>query len=353
MLAHRLALALPPMLAHRLAVRALAMGLPVGRRPMAGPPTIVAGVSFPNPLGLAAGFDKNGIAVAALARMGFGHVEVGTVTPRPQAGNPGLALVRLNADRAIVNRLGMPSDGADAVGRRLDRWRVANPDGRLRIGVSVGANRDSTDIAADMAFGIGRFAMLADYLAVNLSSPNTGGLRDWQQGARLGHVLEAVASARAGLARRPPVFVKIAPDMTAEQEAEIVDRAVAAGIDGLIVSNTTISRPAGLRSPDAGRRGGLSGAPLAAPALAQLHRIRANTGVRLALVASGGVMTAADVLARIGAGATLVQVMTGWVYRGPALIDEALAALAAGPKAPAVRDLLRSPAPPLPGPAPS
>ncbi|MEZ5667835.1 MAG: quinone-dependent dihydroorotate dehydrogenase [Alphaproteobacteria bacterium] len=342
MLAHRLALTLPPKLAHRLAVRALALGLPIARRPMGGPLTLAAGLSFPNPLGLAAGFDKNGVAIAALARMGFGHVEIGTVTPRPQAGNPGPALFRLKADRAIVNRLGMPGDGAEAVARRLSHWREANPDARLRLGVSVGSNRDSTDIAADMAFGVSRFGPVADYLAVNLSSPNTQGLRDWQTGDRLAQVLDAVAAAHARLARRPPLFVKLAPDMTAEDEAALVDRAVAAGLAGLIVCNTTVARPAGLRSPDAGRLGGLSGAPLTARALAQLRRIRSQAGGRLTLIASGGVMSAADALARLDAGAALVQVMTGWVYRGPSLVDEVLAALAPPSNAAASPDSPRS-----------
>lgn len=327
-LAHRAVLALPPLLAHRLALGVLATGVPVAWREISGPAVTVAGLAFPGPLGLAAGFDKDAVALAGITRMGFGHVEVGTVTPRPQAGNPGRALFRLAEDRAIINRLGMPGDGADAVAARLERFRERHPDCRMRIGVSVGSNRDSTDIAADMVGCIRRLGPFADFLTVNLSSPNTAGLRDWQVGARLSAVLAAAHDARAGLAGRPPLFVKIAADMDAATEADLVDRAIAAAFDGLVLCNTTTERPAELQSQHAGKLGGLSGAPLTGRALAQIRRVHARAGNRLALVATGGVMSAADAVARLEAGASLVQVMTGWIYRGPRLVDEIAAATA-------------------------
>lgn len=327
-LAHRAALALPPMLAHRLALRVLASGLPVAWRAISGPAVSVAGLSVPGPVGLAAGFDKDAVALPGLVRLGFGHIEVGTVTPRPQRRNPGRPLVRLREDRALVNRLGMPGDGASAVAARLRRFREGRPDCPVRIGASVGANRDSIDIATDVAQCIAMVGPYADFLTVNLSSPNTAGLRDWQAGARLARVLDAAAAARAALPRRAPLFVKIAPDIDPAAEAGLVERVIAAGLDGIVLCNTTTERPAGLRSPRAAASGGLSGAPLTARALAQLVRVRGLAGDRLALIATGGVMTAADALARLEAGAALVQVMTGWIYRGPRLLDEIGAALA-------------------------
>ncbi len=326
-LAHRALLKLPPHLAHRLALKAMALGWPVPRRePLPGPVT-VAGLGFRNPIGIAAGFDKNAVALAGLARIGVGHVEVGTVTPRPQTANPGRTLVRLPRDRAIVNRMGMPNDGAEAVAARLARWRAANPDSHLRIGVSVGANRDCEDVAADLAAGISTLGPYADYLALNVSSPNTAGLRDWQAGDRLARALDTGAGARAQLPTAVPLFLKIAPDLGEDDEATLVDRAVGAGLDGLIVCNTTIQRPPGRRDLD--MPGGLSGAPLTDRALAQLRRVRALSGGRLTLIASGGVMTADDVTARLAVGASLVQLMTGWVYGGPRLFEDLGQALAA------------------------
>lgn len=350
-LAHRLALALPPMFAHRLAVGILALGVPVAWRDLSGPAVTAAGLGFANPIGLAAGFDKDARALPGLVRMGFGHVEIGTVTPRPQAGNPGRALFRLAEDRAIVNRLGMPGDGAEIVAARLERWRSRNPGHPVRIGISVGANRDSRDIAGDMAFGVGRLGPLADYLTVNLSSPNTQGLRDWQSGERLSRVLEAVREARGRLANRPPLFIKIAADIERDAEADLVERAVAAGIAGLVLCNTTLDRPPTLMSPHAGRPGGLSGAPLTERGLGQLQRVHALGRGRLALIASGGVMSAEDALARLDAGAALVQVMTGWIYRGPRLVDEIATALAARGRQPVRPGSPRSTVPLQPDPA--
>ena len=212
-LAHRLALVLPPALAHRAALRVMAMGWPVVRRRLPAVPLTVAGVTFPNPLGLAAGFDKNAVALPGLAKLGFGHVEIGTVTRHPQAGNTGRTLFRLGADRAVINRLGMPNDGADAVAARIGAWRAHNPDHPMRIGASVGQNRDATDVADDIAACVARLGPVADYVVVNLSSPNTAGLRDWQAGDRLARVLDAAAEARERLPRRRPLFVKIAPDL--------------------------------------------------------------------------------------------------------------------------------------------
>jgi dihydroorotate dehydrogenase len=269
--------------------------------------TEALGLTFPSPVGLAAGFDKDGVGLQALAALGFGFVEVGTVTPLPQPGNPKPRLFRLEADRALLNRLGFNSAGAEAARARLRR----RPRG-LVVGVNVGRNKDGTP--ADFARATAPLAPLADYVTVNVSSPNTPGLRDLQAVEQLRPVLRDVQAAAAGR----PVLVKIAPDLADEDVDAVADLVLELGIDGIIATNTTTARD-GLRTPgvDALGAGGVSGAPLRPRALAVLRRLRARVGEEVVLVAAGGVESDADAWERVAAGATLVQVYTGFVYGGP------------------------------------
>jgi dihydroorotate dehydrogenase len=270
------------------------------------------GVTFPSPVGLAAGFDKDATGVRQLGALGFGFVEVGTVTPRPQPGNPRPRLLRLPADRALLNRMGFNSGGAERARRGLER-RDATV-----VGVNVGKNKDTpaADAAADFARATRELAPLADYVAVNVSSPNTPGLRDLQAVASLRPILEAVTAEAAGR----PVLVKIAPDLSDEDVDAVADLAIELKLAGIIATNTTVSR-AGLRTPpaevEAAGAGGISGPPVRERALEVLRRLRARTAGRLTLVAAGGIADAADAAARIDAGADLVELYTGFVYGGP------------------------------------
>jgi len=311
--------ALPPEAAHRLTLKGVAAGF--GGRAREPDPPILAqrrwGREFPNPIGLAAGFDKDCEAPDALLRLGFGFAEIGTVTPRPQPGNPKPRVFRLEADGALINRLGFNSGGLDGVVTRLSvRTR------RGIVGVNLGKNRDSTDPIADYAEGVRRTAALADYLVVNVSSPNTPGLRDLQARETLETLLRALVAARAETGASPPLLLKIAPDLVAEERADIAAVALATGIDGIIVSNTTIARPKGLTSPLAGEAGGLSGRPLFAPSTAMLADLYRLTGGRLPLIGVGGVASAADAYGKIRAGASLVQLYTALVFAGPALLQQ-------------------------------
>jgi dihydroorotate dehydrogenase len=307
-------------------VAALAMGLG-GRQPEPDPPilgTRVWGRDFPNPIGIAAGFDKDARAPDALLRLGFGFVEIGTVTPRPQSGNPRPRLFRLAEDAALINRLGFNSGGLDRLAVRLRRRRR---DSGV-AGVNLGKNRDSSDPAPDYAEGVRRTAALADYLVVNVSSPNTPGLRDLQARVALEELLRTVLIARDRSGARPPLLVKIAPDLTQEQRADIAAVALAVGIDGMVVSNTTVARPPGLKSLLGRQAGGLSGPPLFAPSTALLADIYRLTEGRLPLIGVGGVASAGDAYAKIRAGAALVQLYTALVYRGPSLLGEIKTGLA-------------------------
>lgn len=329
---HRLAVALlrllPPETAHRATIWALAAGL-VPRLPAADDPILrvrLWGRDFANPLGLAAGFDKDAEAHAACLGLGFGFVEIGSVTPRPQPGNPRPRLFRLDADRAVINRMGFNSRGLDFAARRLaGRDRSAGI-----VGANLGKNKESADAAADYAAGARRLAPLADYLVVNVSSPNTPGLRALQGREPLARLIEAVLAARAEVASRqpPPLLLKIAPDLTDEDKRDIVEVALGRGLDGLIVSNTTIARPASLRSPHARETGGLSGRPLFAPSTAVLADMYRLTGGRIPLVGVGGISSGADAYAKIRAGASLLQLYTALVYEGPGLVRRILADLA-------------------------
>ena len=274
--------------------------------------TEVAGLSFPSPVGLAAGFDKHAEVTAAMLGLGFGFVEVGTMTPLPQPGNPRPRLFRLAEDRAVINRFGFNSHGQEEALARLSRRDPA----RGIVGVNLGANKDSQDRIADYAAGVRRMAGVADYLTINISSPNTPGLRQLQDEGELRALLSAVREARPAIG--PPVFLKLAPDLGQGEPRQIVRAALDHGIDALIVSNTTVTRPA-LKSRHAGEAGGLSGAPLKALALDALRRFRSEAAGALPLIGAGGVGSAEDAWERIRAGASLVQLYSAMVYQGPGI----------------------------------
>lgn len=322
---------LPPEQAHRLTLRLLGLANLRQRPPTPDDPilqTEVLGFQFPNPVGLAAGFDKNAEVPAAALALGFGFVEVGSVTPLPQPGNPCPRVFRLEADRAVINRLGFNSHGMAAAARRLARFRG---QARGLIGVNLGKNKESPDAAGDFAAGLATLGPFADYLAVNVSSPNTPGLRALQGRSELEALLRRLRQARDGLAagRRPPLLLKVAPDLTSADRADIAAVALEQRLDGLIVSNTTVTRPAGLQSPARGESGGLSGRPLFALAtetLAEFHRL---TRGEIALIGVGGIASGADAYAKVRAGASLVQLYTALIYRGPGLVAAIKSELAA------------------------
>jgi len=289
------------------------------------------GRAFSNPLGLAAGFDKNATAIGPMLDLGFGCVEVGTITPAPQPGNPKPRVFRLPEDAAVINRLGFPSEGVAAAAQRIGRWRAGRAAPKGLLGINLGKNRDSVDAAADYAEGARVLAPLADYLAVNVSSPNTPGLRALQGRDELIRIVERVRTAVEALppAARPPLLVKIAPDLSAAEMEAIAAVAVDRNLDGLIVGNTTVARPESLAGRRRNEAGGLSGQPLFAPSTEVLARIYRLTGGRVPLIGVGGVASAADAYAKIRAGASLVQLYTALVYRGPGLVTEIKAGLAA------------------------
>ncbi|MGA7262216.1 MAG: quinone-dependent dihydroorotate dehydrogenase [Stellaceae bacterium] len=315
---------LAPEAAHALTVRALEAGLGrfmtdrAARQP--DPPILAQrlwGLDFPNPVGLAAGFDKDARAPEALRGFGFGFVEIGTVTPRPQRGNPKPRLFRLEEDQAIINRMGFNSGGLDGAIYRLHRRRHTGI-----VGVNLGKNRDSGDAVADYAEGIRQAASVADYLVVNVSSPNTPGLRDLQRRASLQGLLVPLLRTRDESRRQVPLLVKIAPDLTPQEREDLALVAISTGIDGLIVSNTTVDRPVGLVSPYAVKSGGLSGRPLFAASTALLADMYRLTRSRLALIGVGGVASASEAYQKIRAGACLVQLYTALVFAGPSLVTD-------------------------------
>ena len=304
--------------AHGLALTALKLAAP--RRPLAFPAclaTQVAGIAFPNPVGMAAGFDKDGEIPDALLGLGFGFAEVGSITPLPQAGNPKPRLFRLTEDRAVINRMGFNNGGAQAAVHRMEA-RAGRPG---VVGINIGANKDSSDRMADYAIMTRLMAPLASYLAVNISSPNTPGLRALQDEGALTVLLDAVIEARNAACtegRRPPVFLKVAPDLQPADIDAIARIAIEKGLGALIVSNTTISRPP-LSSPHAGETGGLSGAPLRDLAQQRLRDFRKATGGAMPLIGVGGIAGPEDAWARIRAGASLIQVYSAMVYEGPGI----------------------------------
>ncbi|MFN8719571.1 MAG: quinone-dependent dihydroorotate dehydrogenase [Rhodospirillales bacterium] len=332
--ARPLLLRLDPETAHRLTIRALRAGLVPAARGPDDPvlATRVFGRDFPNPIGLAAGFDKDAEVPDAMLRLGFGFVEVGTVTPLPQAGNPRPRIFRLPASGAVINRLGFNNAGlAVAAGRLAER------DPRGIVGANIGKNKDQTDAVADYAAGAAVMAPLADYLVVNVSSPNTPGLRALQGREPLTELLAAVLSARGSTGT--PVLLKVAPDLTEEDEADVAAVALESGIDGLVVSNTTLARPVDLDPAVAGQTGGLSGVPLFDRSTALVATFRRLTQGRLPIVGVGGVRSGADAYAKIRAGASLVQLYTGLVYGGPGLVGAIKRDLAARLKADGFRSV--------------
>ncbi len=313
---------LDPETAHRVALAGLRWGLSPGAAETEADPILrqsLWGLDFRHPVGLAAGFDKSAVAPRALAKLGFAFVEIGTVTPRPQAGNPRPRLFRLPGDRAVINRMGFNNDGHQAVRARLAA--LGRPSGQPSdpLGINLGANKDSADRIADYEAGMAALAGLADYVVINVSSPNTPGLRELQAADALDTLLARVLAARDG---GTPVLVKLAPDLAEADLADIAEVVLARGIDGAILTNTTIGGRDRLADPLAQETGGLSGAPLfelSTRVLAQFHRL---TQGRLPLIGVGGIEDAETAYAKIRAGASLVQLYTGFLYRGPGLIAE-------------------------------
>lgn len=312
--------------AHRLTIKALGLNQPTT---LAAPtPSLaqrVAGIAFPNPVGMAPGFDKNAEVPDAMLGLGFGFVEVGTVTPKPQEGNPKPRLFRLVEDRAVINRMGFNNEGAQAVTNRLVRRRETGPNGRPGIvGVNIGANKDSVDRIADYAQMTRLMAPLASYLTVNISSPNTPGLRALQDEGALSALLDAVIEARGNI--NVPVFLKLAPDLEPSDIDSICRIAVEKRLGALIIANTTITRPP-LASRHASETGGLSGEPLRDLALQRLRDFRVASGGTIPLIGVGGIATVDDAWARIRAGASLIQFYSAMVYEGPRLAARIVAGL--------------------------
>ncbi|HEX5281743.1 MAG TPA: quinone-dependent dihydroorotate dehydrogenase [Micropepsaceae bacterium] len=316
--------ALPPETAHHAALYALEHHLVAGRDEPDDPVlrTRIWDLNFPNPVGLAAGFDKDARVSGAMLSLGFGFVEAGTVTPRPQPGNPKPRLFRLDEDHAVINRLGFNSGGVDAFARRLAAHRD-RPGRRGIVGANVGKNRDTMDAADDYVTSIGKVAEIADYIVINISSPNTPGLRDLQARAALDDLLRRSIAARNRAvqgARKPPLLAKVGPDLTPAQMAAIAEVALATGVDGLIVGNTTVARPPELSSRDRAEAGGLSGAPLFKPSTECLAEIYRLTKGRIPLIGCGGIADGATAYAKIRAGASLVQLYSALIFHGPGLV---------------------------------
>lgn len=292
--------------------------------------TTVWGKSFANPIGLAAGFDKDAEAMAPMLAMGFGFVEAGSITPEPQPGNPKPRVFRLAEDGAVINRYGFNSKGIANAARNFEEFRARGSAIGL-VGINLGKNKTTTDAASDYVKGARVLARYADYLVINVSSPNTPGLRALQDKSELSRLVDAV---RAALPQpNPPVLVKIAPDLAEADCRDIAEVALAGGaIDGLIISNTTVARPASLQSAHKGEAGGLSGKPLMAPSTAMLHEMYRLTGGKVPLIGVGGIASGADAYAKIRAGASLVQFYTAMAYAGPGLIPRIKQDLAAALK---------------------
>jgi dihydroorotate dehydrogenase len=309
---------LGPEEAHRLTIKALEEGLGPRPRPTSDPflEVRLGSLRLPNPIGLAAGFDKNAEVPAAMLAAGFGFVECGTATPLPQAGNPSPRLFRLEEDRAVINRLGFNNEGVEAMAGRL---AASRPPGV--VGANIGANKESADRVGDYVVGLTRLWRLADYFTLNISSPNTPGLRDLQLGGALDELLGRVAEARWDLAYDAdrPIFLKVAPDLAEADVETIVEAAKRFGLQGLIVGNTTLARP-DLKSPRRGEAGGLSGAPLMGPSTRLLRLFHQASAGRLVLVGVGGIASGADAYAKIRAGADAVQLYTSLIYQGPDLV---------------------------------
>ena len=320
--------------AHRLTILGLKSGL--GPRASAEDPALateIAGLKLPNPIGLAAGFDKNAEAARAMLAAGFGFVECGTVTPRPQAGNQRPRLFRLTEDGAVINRMGFNNVGLERFAENIQRQR------RGVVGANIGANKDAADRIGDYVAGLNRLWGLADYFTVNVSSPNTPGLRALQTGEALAELLGRLAEARRALPGHAPVFLKVAPDLEDAEIEAIADGVAGAGFDGVVVSNTTLSRPEHLRSGRRDEAGGLSGAPLMALSTRVLAALHAAARGRFVLIGAGGIASGADAYAKIRAGASAVQLYSALVFKGPSLILDIRRDLAARLKADGFRSL--------------
>jgi len=307
--------------AHGLTIKALKTGL--GRSIKTGSPANLAiscfGLDFENPLGLAAGFDKNAEVPDAMLGLGFGFVEVGTVTPRPQAGNPRPRLFRLSEDQAVINRMGFNNEGHVTVLQRLRRRK----DKPGILGVNIGANRDSADRVSDYVVGIAAFTDVASYFTINISSPNTPGLRNLQSSEELRPLLKRLNEARQTQQRQVPMLLKIAPDLQDDEMKAIADCSMNSAVDGVIIANTTISRPS-LRSPHAQETGGLSGMPLFDLSTRQLARFYILTKGKIPLIGVGGISNAEQAWSKICAGASLLQLYSALVFQGPELLQEIL-----------------------------
>lgn len=284
-------------------------------------PVQAFGLTFPNPVGLAAGYDKDGLAWQGLACLGFGHIEVGTVTPRPQEGNPKPRIFRIPTEGAVINRMGFPGKGAEFVYQRLNVSTFKRPD--VILGVNIGKNKNTPNEEADRDYLalLERFAPLADYLAVNVSSPNTIGLRRLQARDHLESLLATLIERRSELEAHPPILVKLAPDLSDAELDDSLDAILSAGVEGVIATNTTISRE-GLDSPVRSESGGLSGAPLRQRSTRMIRAIHRRTAGKLPIIGVGGIMSVDDARAKLDAGAVLIQVYTGMIYRGPGLVGE-------------------------------
>lgn len=307
-----------PDTAHGLAMFAIRAGLAPHPGPFTSPRlrTQLAGLDLPNPVGLAAGFDKNAVAVGPLTRAGFGFVEVGAVTPRAQPGNPRPRLFRLPEHRAVINRFGFNNEGMEAVAARLAR----RPKDAV-IGINLGTNKDSDDRAGDFARVLTHCGAHVDFATVNVSSPNTERLRDLQGAEALAGLLEVVIAARDALARPVPVFLKIAPDLTGDEIDQIAQVAMNSGVNAIIATNTTLSRD-GLQNPARKEAGGLSGRPLFEPSTRVLARLARATGGQMPLIGVGGIATAEDAYTKIRAGASALQLYTAMLYKGFSLIEQ-------------------------------
>jgi dihydroorotate dehydrogenase len=310
--------------AHGLTIKALKTGL-AGNAEINSPPNLAIScfdLNFQNPLGLAAGFDKNAEVPDAMLALGFGFVEVGTVTPRPQEGNSRPRLFRLSEDRAVINRLGFNNEGHDAVLERLRRREHRSGI----LGVNIGANKDSTDRVSDYVAGINAFSEVASYFTINISSPNTPGLRNLQSAAELPALLNRLNEARQSQQRKAPILLKIAPDLETEEMKAIAECCMSAAVNGVIISNTTVSRPV-LHAQHAKETGGLSGAPLFDLSTHQLARFYLLTEGKIPLVGVGGIANAEHAWSKICAGASLLQLYSALVFQGPELVQEILSGL--------------------------
>ncbi|SFT99007.1 quinone-dependent dihydroorotate dehydrogenase [Mesorhizobium sp. YR577] len=343
-LGRNLLFTLDPEAAHGLSIKALRCGFPVQGRPVSDKRLHVSlcGIDFPNPLGMAAGYDKNAEVPDALLGLGFGFAEVGTVTPLAQSGNPKPRIFRLTRDDAVINRLGFNNEGHEACEKRL----VARAGRPGVVGVNIGANKDSADRIADYELGVKRFARYASYLTVNISSPNTPGLRNMQARESLAELLSRVVAARDAVTqnqpRKTPLFLKIAPDLHEADLEDIAAEVTEKAVEGVIISNTTITRPRLASSAHTGETGGLSGKPLFERSTIVLAKMRRLLGPQVAIIGVGGVDSTETALEKIRAGADLVQLYTSMIYAGPSLpgkIVRGMAQFAASEGIASFRDL--------------